>query len=108
MRCHLVLQGESVQPNVNPKGLKALVVCRLITLDKCPGVRPIGKTSRCIIGIAVLITLKVDIREAVGLIQLVLALKADVKLQYMLCMNFLALHTAMSSSKLTPPMPSIH
>ena len=27
---------------VDPSGLSAFVVCRLIALDKCPGVRPIG------------------------------------------------------------------
>ena len=27
---------------MDPSGLSAFVSCRLITLDKCPGVRPIG------------------------------------------------------------------
>ena len=47
---------------VDPKGLEAFVACRLIALDKCPGVRPIGigETLRHIIGRAISITLKYD------------------------------------------------
>ena len=54
---------------VDPKGLEAFVACRLIAVDKCPGVRPIGigETLRRIIGKAVSITLKADIQESVGL-----------------------------------------
>ena len=57
---------------VDPKGLEAFVACRLIALDKCPGVRPIGigEILRRIVGKAVSITLKADIQEAVGPIQL--------------------------------------
>ena len=56
----------------DPKGLDAFVACRLIALDKCPGVRPIGigETLRRIVGKAVSITLRADIQEAVGPIQL--------------------------------------
>lgn len=54
---------------VDPKGL---VTCRLIALDKYPGVRSIGigETIRHIIGKVMSITLKADIQEAVGPIQL--------------------------------------
>ena len=41
---------------VDPSGLTAFVACRLIALDKCPGVRPIGvgETARRVIAKAVL------------------------------------------------------
>ena len=57
---------------VDPVGLTAFVACRLIALDKCPGVRPIGvgEVVRRIIGKAVLATVKMDILEAVGPLQL--------------------------------------
>ena len=57
---------------VDPKGLEAFVASRLIALDKCPGVRPIGvgEVIRRIIGKAILITLKYDIQDAVGPVQL--------------------------------------
>lgn len=56
---------------VDPKGLSAFVACRLIALDKCPGVRPIGigETARRIIGKAIASTLKEDIQDAAGPLQ---------------------------------------
>ena len=50
---------------------KKLFACRLIPLDKCPGVRPIGigKVLWCIIEKCVMKTLKVDVEESVGNIQ---------------------------------------
>ena len=57
---------------VDPEGIEALVAGRLIALDKCPGVRPIGigETVRRIMGRAILSILKEDIKKAVGPIQL--------------------------------------
>ena len=57
---------------VDPNGLSTFVACRLIALDKCLGVRPIGvgKVVRGIVGKAVLATLKMDILEAAGPLQL--------------------------------------
>ena len=56
---------------VNPESISALVACRLIPLDKCPGVRPIGvgEVLRCIIAKAVLRTIGKDIEEAAGPLQ---------------------------------------
>ena len=58
--------------HVNPDGVAPLLASRLITIDKCPGVRPIGvgETSRRIIGKAVLTALKEDILDATGTSQL--------------------------------------
>ena len=42
--------------NVDPEGISALVACRLVALDKNPGIRPIGigETLRRLIGKAIL------------------------------------------------------
>ena len=57
---------------VDPKGLSAFLACRLIALDKCPGVRPIGicETARRITSKAILYAIKDDIQDAAGSLQL--------------------------------------
>ena len=56
---------------VNQESISALVACRLIPLDKCPGVRPIGvgEVARRIIAKAILRTIGKDIEEAAGSLQ---------------------------------------
>lgn len=57
---------------VDPKGISPFLACRLIALDKCPGVRPIGicETPRRIVAKAVLFVTKGDIQDAAGSLQL--------------------------------------
>ena len=57
---------------VDPSCLTAYTSCRLIPLDKCPGVRPIGvgEVVRRFIGKAVMRLVKYDLQDAVGSIQL--------------------------------------
>ena len=57
---------------VNPGGLQAFLACRLIPLNKNPGVRPIGvgEVLRRIIGKAVLRTVHSDVLKATGTTQL--------------------------------------
>ncbi|KAL5467222.1 hypothetical protein EMCRGX_G031422 [Ephydatia muelleri] len=57
---------------VDPQGLAALTANRLIALDKCPGVRPIGvgEIVRRIISKAVLFVIKSDVLEAACTLQL--------------------------------------
>ena len=56
---------------VDPEGLTAFAACRLMALDKCPGVRPIGigELVRRIMGKAVLTTIGDEIQEAAGALQ---------------------------------------
>ena len=58
--------------HVDPETLSPLLACRLIALNKNPGVRPIGvcETARRIIAKAVLSTFHEDILEASGALQL--------------------------------------
>ena len=53
---------------VDPSGLSAFSACRLIALDKCPGVRPIGvgEVVRRIVGKAVLNIIGEEIQEVAG------------------------------------------
>ena len=57
---------------VDPEGLSALLACRLVALDKNPGVCPIGicETVQCIIAKAALQITRQDIQEAAGSLQL--------------------------------------
>ena len=57
---------------VDPKGLAAFLAFRLIALDKCPVVRPIGicDTARQIVSKAVLHITRADLQEAVVPLQL--------------------------------------
>ena len=56
----------------DPKSIEALMACRLIPLDKNPGLRPIGigETLRRILGKAVMNVLKLDVKSSVGNLQL--------------------------------------
>ena len=58
--------------HVNPEGLAAFTACRLIALDKNPGVRPIGicEVPRRIIAKAVLSLTRPDVLDAAGSLQL--------------------------------------
>lgn len=58
--------------HVDPTSVSALVASRLIALNKCPGVRPIGvgEVVRRIIGKAILQVVGDDVREATGARQL--------------------------------------
>ena len=53
---------------VDPSVVALLLACRLIALDKNPGVRPIsvGEVVRCIIAKAVLSVVGTDIQQAAG------------------------------------------
>ena len=57
---------------VDPRSLSPLLACRLIALDKHPGIRPIGigDAARRIIAKAVLFAIRTDIQTATGCIQL--------------------------------------
>ena len=65
---------------VHPDGLSAFVACRLIPLDKQPGVRPIGigEVPRRIIAKAVLNLVDLDVREACGALQVCAGCEAAV------------------------------
>ena len=57
---------------MDPSGLSVFVACRLITLDKCPGIRPIGigETAGRMIGRAIAKILSDNIQTAAGPLQL--------------------------------------
>ena len=57
---------------VDPEGMRAYTACRLIRIDKSPGVRPIGMSEviRRIVGKAIMRVVKDDVLAASGPLQL--------------------------------------
>ena len=78
---------------VHPNRLTAFVACRLIPLDKQPGVRPIGigEVSWRIVAKAVLRLVDMDIWEACGACKYVRAVREAVRLLFMLSDNFIVI-----------------
>ena len=66
-----ILARKLASETLDPTSIEALVACRLIPLNKNPGVRPIGvgEVLRRIIGKCVGWVLKKDIQEAAGPLQ---------------------------------------
>ena len=56
---------------IDPGLISALAACRLIALDKCPGIRPVGvgETVRRVIEKAIATAISNDIQEAAGTLQ---------------------------------------
>ena len=76
---------------VDPSRLSAFVACRLITLDKCPVLRPIGieETVRRIIGKAIAITITEDIQEACDALQVCAGHISGCKVAVHACAKFM-------------------
>ena len=72
---------------VDPSGLKVLVACRLVALDKCPGVRSIGigEVARRIIAKAIARVLSHESRKLQVHYRHVLGICQAVKQQFMRC-----------------------
>ena len=70
---------------MDPSGLVALTSCRLIALDKCLVVRPIGIGEKAyrILGKAILAVMGGDIQETAGTQQLCAGQKQDARQLYM-------------------------
>lgn len=66
---------------LDPEGLMAFLCNRLIPLDKCPGIRPvgIGEVLRRVIGKAIMTVLKGDVINAAGVQQLCAGQKAGIE-----------------------------
>ena len=84
----LPLWAEEFAPH--PDDLSAFIACRLIPLNKSPGVRPIGvgEVPRRIIAKAVLSLFRLDIQDAAGPLHYVPAKMEAVRQLSMLCINF--------------------
>lgn len=67
--------------HVDPAAIEAFTACRLIPLDKRPGVRPIGvcETLRRIVGKAIMAVVKADVQAATGALQLCAGQRAGIE-----------------------------
>ena len=79
--CHEIAQmtKQMYSENINDQGsIESLISCRLIPLDKDPGVRPIGvgEVLRRIVGKAVMVIVKPEILNATGYQQLCIGQEA--------------------------------
>ena len=94
---------------VDPAALAPLVACRLIALDKCPGVRPIGvgEVLRRIICRTISITLKLDIKEDASPLQLYAGHENGCEAVVHI-MRFTMIQVRMIFSWWMPPMHSTH
>jgi len=65
---------------VDPQGLAPFTACRLIAVNKNPGVQPIGicETVRCLVSKAILRVIKDDVQQATGAVQLYAGQIADI------------------------------
>ncbi len=86
--CHaLAVAGQRIcTSNLHPDDLSAFVACRLIPLDKCPGVRPIGvgEVPRRIIAKAVLSLFRQDVQDAAGPLQVCAGQEGLPSMQYVM------------------------
>ena len=72
LRVQLAIFAQNIATqHLDPNSLEAFVSCRLIPLDKNPGVRPIGigETTRRIVGKCISWILRKDIQQAAGPLQ---------------------------------------
>ena len=76
--------------HVDPRSVSPLLACRLIALDKHPGVRPIGigDTARRIIAKAALFTIRPDVQAATGCIQLCGGQISGIEAHRKVCLRF--------------------
>ena len=76
---------------INNESLEVLLACRLIPLDKRPGLRPIGvgEVLRRISGKLVMSVVKNDVIDSSGTIQMCSGQSAGAKLRFTQCRNVL-------------------
>ena len=102
--CHaiaLMTRQLCIDESKDPGSISAISACRLIPLDKCPGLRPIGigEVIRRIMGKSVMQVLKKDILNVTGYDQLCSGLEAGCEAGFTLSMTCLTRLTHMDLFK---------